>query len=548
MPIKDFERALSEAVDEALSSLGENRKQTVYSKLEESFSIKKAEIPSKIEAFSKAIEQVLDEKAYSVETLIVNLLNEKIGTVLEKEKSEGFTFAEHVKHARERLYTEFIENMQSGLAVFHFENVTNLGSFMLVAANSAAEKTTGMTKEELVGKTIAEIFPETQRTDIPKLLADVIRGGRARNLGEFDRDKSNDDKRSFSVAAFPLSNGYVGLVIKNVLPKKQAEEIKNDEEMPGTVTEEKQWRWDADTGGRYVSSDRSRSMEQWTKREVDSEPHAKYFSARGMECLKTGDIVKARELFYKAEEAYSKLGKADEAFENASWRLKTYFLEEKMPPKEFFSIADEYVRKYSDYAMDERFVENLAHLSQWKGYQQSEERRFDAARASYADAEEMFLTLKKREKALFNAAQRVLTYTKENRPVEYVRLAEQFFDKYKETSRDRHYKEVLAHYYSYKADESEDSPRAAEFLKDAERLFLEIDQRQLAFENACKLVDFCWSNVNAGNENKECFEATERFFEEYRDFSEHEKYKNRLSKYYLLQARTLASQLKQVLY
>jgi hypothetical protein len=440
--------------------------------------------------------------------------------------------------------------MQSGLAVFHFENTASLGSFRLVAVNSAAEKTTNMAMEEVIGKTIVEIFPEIQGTDIPKMLIDVIRNGKPKNLGEFDREK-NHDKRSFSIAAFPLSNGYVGLVIKNAVPKRQMDETKRAEESPEDgMAGEGQWRWNADTGGRYVLSGRSRAIEQWTKREVASEPHAKYFSVRGMECLKTGDIARAREFFHRAEEAYSELGETDEAFENASQRLNTYFIEENMPPKEFFKIAEEYVTKYREYSMDERFIENLAHLSQWKGYQQGEEGQFEAATASYADAEEMFLTLKQRERALFNASQRVLTYLKENRTEEYMRLAEQFLEKYKETSKNKHYKEVLAHYFSYKADESRDPSSEVELRKGAEKLFLEIGHRQLAFENAYKLVDLGWDSVNLGDEslNKECFEATERFFEEYRDFSEHEQYKKRLSKYYLLQARTLASQLKQVLY
>jgi hypothetical protein len=88
-----------------------------------------------------------------------------------------------------------------------------------------------------------------------------------------------------------------------------------------------------------------------------------------------------------------------------------------------------------------------------------------------------------------------------------------------------------------------------EFRSEAERLFLEINQREPAFENACKLLDLYWENTSSKDEQltQRCLDATERFLGKYVDFSEHEYYRKRLAEYYLLQARTLASQLKQVL-
>lgn len=551
MPTRDFERFLSEAVDEALSSLGETMKQAVYNRLEESFKITKPEIPYRIEDFAGALEETLGGEAYSLETLIVNLLNEKVGKILKRDEFEGLSFAERVKRTRERLYKEFIDSMQSGMAVFHFENMTDLGSFRFVAANSAAEKTTGILTEKVLGRTLVEIYPEILNTGTSRIVTEIIRTGRARDLGDFSRHDEHIGTSLYSVAAFPLSNGYIGLVFKNVSLLKRTEEASREFEVPPkeAAAGEGQWIWEADTDGRYVFSDRSRAIERWIRREIASEPHAKYFSARGKECLQSRDIVRAREFFRKAEEAFLGLGKTDEAFENASWRLNTYFFEEKMPLQEFRDVAEKYVQRYKDYSMHEQFIENLAHFSQWKGSRQSEEQRFDDARASYSDAEEMFLTLKQNEKALFNASQRVLTYKKENKAEEYVKPAEQFLDKYREIGGNKHYKEVAAHCFSCKADESEDPNNAAVFRRNAEKLFLEIGQRQLAFENAFKLIDLCWSNVTLEDESssKKCFEATERFFEEYNDFSEHECYKKRLFKYYLLQARTLASQLKNVL-
>jgi hypothetical protein len=52
---RGFEELLLEAVDEALSSLGGSLGQETYLQLEESFNVKKQEIPYKTEAFAKAI-------------------------------------------------------------------------------------------------------------------------------------------------------------------------------------------------------------------------------------------------------------------------------------------------------------------------------------------------------------------------------------------------------------------------------------------------------------------------------------------------------------
>jgi len=45
LPERDFEKLLLEAIDDALSSLGETPKHAIYYHLEKSFNVKKQEIP-----------------------------------------------------------------------------------------------------------------------------------------------------------------------------------------------------------------------------------------------------------------------------------------------------------------------------------------------------------------------------------------------------------------------------------------------------------------------------------------------------------------------
>ena len=58
-PNPGFRKALQEAVDEGLSSIGETAKQQLYSYLDKRFRIKRQDIPKKIGEFAKAIEEIL---------------------------------------------------------------------------------------------------------------------------------------------------------------------------------------------------------------------------------------------------------------------------------------------------------------------------------------------------------------------------------------------------------------------------------------------------------------------------------------------------------
>ena len=86
---KDFEKSLLEAVDEALSSLGEFLKQETYRHLEESFNIPKREIPYKIEAFTSGIEEILGSEAEYLEVMVLQKLYEKVGESFERNKSKS---------------------------------------------------------------------------------------------------------------------------------------------------------------------------------------------------------------------------------------------------------------------------------------------------------------------------------------------------------------------------------------------------------------------------------------------------------------------------
>jgi hypothetical protein len=77
----EFEKLLVEAIDESFSSLGESPKQAILFHLENTFKIKKQEIPNKIDSFDHAIKKLFGPGADFLETLIVKKLCEKAGSL-----------------------------------------------------------------------------------------------------------------------------------------------------------------------------------------------------------------------------------------------------------------------------------------------------------------------------------------------------------------------------------------------------------------------------------------------------------------------------------
>jgi hypothetical protein len=96
---RDFDNLFLQAVDEALSLLGEASKQTIYVLLNKTFGIKKQEIPRRIEDFTEAIEKTFGLGAKFLEILIMKQLYEKVGGALEWQ-NQDFEFSKYVTAVR----------------------------------------------------------------------------------------------------------------------------------------------------------------------------------------------------------------------------------------------------------------------------------------------------------------------------------------------------------------------------------------------------------------------------------------------------------------
>jgi hypothetical protein len=101
---KAFQKLLLEAVDEALCSLGDSARQSIYYHLESKFELTRDEIPCRLEDFEVGLEKIFGEGTHFLEILIMKQLYEKVGTtaeVMKWDESKEFKFTDYVKAAEQ---------------------------------------------------------------------------------------------------------------------------------------------------------------------------------------------------------------------------------------------------------------------------------------------------------------------------------------------------------------------------------------------------------------------------------------------------------------
>jgi hypothetical protein len=111
-----FDQLLIEAIDEALSSLGEPVKNAVYQHLQNDFSIEKDKIPSQIEEFSNIIHKIFGLGASRLEIKFMKNLNSKLEIDIKMPEYEwplskwiiaDLSFTEYVHNAGKNYVSEF---------------------------------------------------------------------------------------------------------------------------------------------------------------------------------------------------------------------------------------------------------------------------------------------------------------------------------------------------------------------------------------------------------------------------------------------------------
>lgn len=154
-----------------------------------------------------------------VESLLT-LFATRIGAELERQQFEE---EQRIAAQRLQLYADVVRNAQVGIVVWQLENLHDAGSFRLVIANPAASVATGLNFEPLIGKTMAESFPNLLQSPLVELYLEVVQYGRSLDLGEVSYNADGIETGTFSLKAFPLPDHCLGLAFENITARKQVE-------------------------------------------------------------------------------------------------------------------------------------------------------------------------------------------------------------------------------------------------------------------------------------------------------------------------------------
>jgi hypothetical protein len=103
LPPKHFQKTFLEAVEEGLSSLGESPKQAILFHLENSFKIKREEIPENLTEFQKALEKIFGPGTPYLERLILKKFYEKLNLRFENSEVERLDFLNNIENLKKRL-------------------------------------------------------------------------------------------------------------------------------------------------------------------------------------------------------------------------------------------------------------------------------------------------------------------------------------------------------------------------------------------------------------------------------------------------------------
>ena len=97
---RDFDKLLLNAIDEALNSLGESVKQSIYFHIENKFCVARNDIPESLQDFQGGLEKIFGTGAQFIEILIMKNLHSRIGLPL-KIENEQLEFVKYVDAAKE---------------------------------------------------------------------------------------------------------------------------------------------------------------------------------------------------------------------------------------------------------------------------------------------------------------------------------------------------------------------------------------------------------------------------------------------------------------
>ncbi len=105
-----FSQALLTAIEEGLSSLGNSPREAIFYHLENSFQLKKEDIPMNLIEFREALEDIFGPGTVYIEKLITRRLCQNFG--LDLKDSETNSLLDCVKDARKQVSPKEVEESE----------------------------------------------------------------------------------------------------------------------------------------------------------------------------------------------------------------------------------------------------------------------------------------------------------------------------------------------------------------------------------------------------------------------------------------------------
>jgi PAS domain S-box-containing protein len=125
--------------------------------------------------------------------------------------------------AARQLYSDTIQNIPTGVFIFHLDDEQDVNSFRLIATNPAADRITGQHYDEMLNKAVSDVFPRLQNTQAFHSFANVVKSGKALYLGEFNYSDERITNATYTITVFPLPNNSIGIAFEDITTRKTTE-------------------------------------------------------------------------------------------------------------------------------------------------------------------------------------------------------------------------------------------------------------------------------------------------------------------------------------
>jgi PAS domain S-box-containing protein len=150
----------------------------------------------------------------------------------------------------EEKFRNIVEASPMGL---HMYQLDPRGRLILVGANNAADKITGVDNQKLIGCTIEQAFPNLIETEIPKIFKSIAAGGKSWHTNQLNY-KGGEIEGAFEIHAFRTSPGKMVAMFIDVAERVRAEKALRDSEerFRDIALSSSDWIWEIDAAGRFT--------------------------------------------------------------------------------------------------------------------------------------------------------------------------------------------------------------------------------------------------------------------------------------------------------